>query len=192
MKRYSIIYCDPPWPYDNNRSGRVKDGAYTYPAMSIAQLCALPVPFLAARDCCLFLWATMPKLQEAFTVIRAWGFRYTTCAFVWVKQNPKGEGIYSGLGHWTNQNAELCLLAKRGKPRRLAKNVKQVILAPRGRHSEKPKEVRERVVNLLGDLPRIELFARQRVPGWDAWGNEVESDICLVNGHFLRRMKGAA
>ncbi|HXG66834.1 MAG TPA: MT-A70 family methyltransferase, partial [Blastocatellia bacterium] len=101
MKRYGIILSDCPWPYDNNRSGRVKDGAYTYPAMSIAELCQLPVGDLAAKDCALFMWATMPKLEEALAVIRAWGFRYTTCAFVWIKQNPKSGGIYSGLGHWT-------------------------------------------------------------------------------------------
>ena len=101
---------------------------------------------------------------------------FVTCAFVWVKQNPKAGGIYSGMGHWTNQNAELCLLARRGKPRRVARDVKQVVLAPRGRHSAKPAEVRDRIVRLMGDVPRVELFARERVQGWEAWGNEIEAN----------------
>ena len=85
----------------------------------------------------------------------------------------EGEGIYSGLGHWTNGNAELCLFAKKGKPHRVEKNVKQIILSPRKRHSQKPSETRDRIVRLVGDLPRIELFARQYADGWDCWGNEV-------------------
>jgi site-specific DNA-methyltransferase (adenine-specific) len=115
----------------------------------------------------------MPKLREAFDVIEAWGFKYTTCAFTWVKLNPSGEGIYSGLGHWTNGNAELCLFAKKGSPKRQAKNVKQIVMSPRSRHSAKPPEVRDRIVSLIGDLPRIELFARTKCKGWDCWGNEV-------------------
>lgn len=106
-------------------------------------------------------------------VIKAWGFKYKTCAFCWVKQNPKSGGIYSGLGHWTNGNAELCLFAKKGTPHRVSKNVKQIVLSPRGRHSEKPAEVRERIVQLMGDGTKIELFARQYADGWDCWGNEV-------------------
>lgn len=112
-------------------------------------------------------------LQEGLDVIRAWGFKYKTCAFCWVKQNPKNDGIYSGLGHWTNGNAELCLLATKGHPKRIAKNVKQIVIARRGRHSAKPAEVRERIVQLLGDMPRIELFAREQVEGWDCWGDEI-------------------
>jgi N6-adenosine-specific RNA methylase IME4 len=115
----------------------------------------------------------MPLLKEAFQVIDAWGFNYITCGFTWVKQNPKNKGIYSGLGHWTNGNAELCLFAKKGQPKRIQKNVKQIILSPRGKHSVKPVEARNRIVQLLGDLPRIELFARHQSVGWDCWGNEV-------------------
>ncbi|GAH38927.1 unnamed protein product, partial [marine sediment metagenome] len=123
----------------------------------------------------------------ALAVVEAWGFKYTTCAFTWVKLNPTGEllrkgkhvllvkGIYSGLGFWTNGNAELCLFAKQGRPQRVARNVKQIVIAPRGRHSAKPPEVRDRIVRLMGDVPRIELFARERVPGWDCWGDEVPS-----------------
>ena len=171
--RYGVIYADPPWEYDNPKNNDPTMGGITYPTMSVEQICNLPIQEMALPNCGLFLWATMPKIREALRVVESWGFSYTTCAFTWVKLNPNGEGIYSGLGHWTNGNAELCLFAKRGKPKRCAKNVKQIVMAPRGRHSAKPAEVRNRIVDLMGDIPRIELFARERISGWDCWGNEV-------------------
>ena len=172
-KKYSIIYADPPWTYNDMKGNDPKMGGITYPTMSLEELKAMPIADIAEKDCALFLWATMPLLKEALEVIEAWGFRYITCGFTWVKQNPLGEGIYSGLGHWTNGNAELCLFAKRGAPKRQAKNVKQIVLAPRGRHSAKPAEVRDRIVALIGDLPRVELFARETADGWESWGNQV-------------------
>jgi N6-adenosine-specific RNA methylase IME4 len=178
-RKYKIIYADPPWKYDNEMSGNPAWGGKTYPTMPLQQIKDLPVGEIADKDCALFLWAVFPKLKEALEVINAWGFKYITCTFTWVKTNKKKPGIYSGMGRWTNGNAELCLFAKRRRPRRVAKNVKQIIIAPVGSHSAKPAEVRERIVRLMGDLPRIELFARQRVEGWDAWGNEVESTIQL-------------
>jgi N6-adenosine-specific RNA methylase IME4 len=177
---YNIIYADPPWQYENQKNCDPRLGGITYPVMPLERIKALPVASLAAKDAALFLWATLPKLPEAFEVITAWGFSYRTCAFVWVKQNPGGNGIYSGLGHWTNGNAELCLFAKRGRPKRIARNIKQIVISPLGRHSQKPDEVRNRIVSLLGNLLRIELFARQRVPGWHSWGLEVASDIQMA------------
>ena len=141
--------------------------------MDLEDIKNLPISEICEKNCALFLWVTMPKLKEGLEVIEAWGFEYITCAFTWVKQNPSGNGIYSGLGHWTNGNAELCLFAKKGTPKRQAKNVKQIILRPRGRYSAKPPETRDRIINLLGDLPKIELFAREYSNGWDCWGNEV-------------------
>lgn len=181
MKKYQIIYADPPWLYDNGGDQKSRGMARgSFKCMPIDEICDLPVQFIADDNAMIFLWATMPKLREALQVIDAWGFRYITCAFVWVKENPKSGGIYSGLGHWLNGNAELCLLGRRGKSlERKSKIVKQILFAPRGRHSEKPAEARQRIETLLGDLPRIELFARQKTPGWDVWGNEVESDITL-------------
>ena len=173
-KKYSIIYADPPWSYNDKLGNSPKMGGITYPTMSLAEIKAMPIASLAEKDAGLFIWATMPLLREALEVIDAWGFKYTTCAFTWVKQNPSGEGIYSGLGHWTNSNAELCLFAKRGAPKRQAKNIKQIVMSPRGRHSAKPAEVRDRIVALLGDMPRIELFARETAEGWDSWGNQLE------------------
>ncbi len=118
-------------------------------------------------------------LPDSLAVMDAWGFDYVTCAFTWVKQNSSSFGVYSGMGHWTNSNAELCLLGRRGRLERRATDVKQILMAPVLEHSRKPPEIRERIVRLLGDIPRIELFARRKFDGWDAWGNEVESDIEL-------------
>lgn len=172
-KKYNIIYADPPWSYKDKKNNDPKMGGITYPTMELEDIKRLPIKELCNKDCSLFLWVTMPMLKEGLEVIDAWGFKYTTCAFTWVKQNPKGVGIYSGLGHWTNGNAELCLFAKKGRPIRVEKNVKQIILSPRQRHSQKPSEARDRIIRLVGDLPRIELFARQYADGWDCWGNEV-------------------
>ena len=145
--------------------------------MSDEQLYQLPVADLTAEDCALFLWCTFPKLPEAIKLISAWGFSFKTVAFVWVKQNKSGNGFFMGLGWWTRSNAEICLLAVKGKPRRKSAGVRQLILSPVEQHSKKPDVVRDNIVTLMGDLPRIELFARQPTPGWDVWGNEVDSSI---------------
>jgi len=177
LRKYNIICADPPWLYDDRKGCNPKLGGFKYPPMPLSEIMALPVSKICADDCALALWATMPKLPEALKVIDAWGFKYITCLFNWVKLNPKGAGIYSGLGHWVNGNAELCLFGKKGRPKRMAKNVKQIQMWPRGRHSAKPPQIMGEIVRLFGDLPRIELFARKKTPGWDVWGNEVESDI---------------
>lgn len=171
-KKYNIIYADPPWAYRDTLGGNAKMGAMPYPTMTQDEINALPVQSIAAKDCVLFMWATMPKLQEALDTIKAWGFTYKTCAFCWVKQNPSGNGIFAGLGRWVQGNAEICLLATKGRPSRVSKSVKQIVMAPRRAHSQKPDEVRDRIVELMGDLPRIELFARSAAEGWDCWGNE--------------------
>ena len=177
MKKYTVLYADPPWRYRNKPNGRSPESHY--PTMKTEDICALPVQALAAEDCALFLWVTMPMIFEAQKVLAAWGFRYKTVAFVWVKQNRKGTGIFWGMGYWTRANAELCLLATRGRPQRRAKNIPQVIISPVEEHSKKPEEARRRIEALLGDVPRLELFARRPSPGWDVWGNEVESDVVL-------------
>ena len=172
---YSIIYADPPWRYDQ----KVMQGAADrhYPTMTMDELCALPVADLAARDSALFLWATFPKLPEALQLMKAWGFTYRSVAFVWLKKNKKADSWFQGLGFWTRGNAEICLLATRGHPKRQAANIHQFIISPIEFHSKKPDEAREKIVALIGDLPRVELFARQTTPGWDVWGNEVASTL---------------
>jgi len=184
MKKYQIIYADPPWKYRvwcyGTGSGRSSD--QYYPTMELGDICSLPVREIADKDCILFLWATWPKLKEALQVIEAWGFEYKTDGFVWVKQNPSGKGFFCGLGYWTRKNTEFVLLATKGSPKRINRSVREIVVSPRERHSQKPAEVRDRIVQLVGDLPRIELFAREKAEGWDVWGNEVESDIRLENG----------
>ena len=173
--KYKTILADPPWKYRDSKGGLAKLGAATsaYPVMELDAIKALPVAALTDKDCTLLLWVTMPMLREGLEVIEAWGFEYKTCAFVWIKLNPSGKGIYSGLGHWVNGNAELVLLANKGHPRRLRKDIKQIVMAPVGRHSAKPGEVRRRI-ELLLEPPYIELFARQKVRGWDSIGLDVD------------------
>jgi N6-adenosine-specific RNA methylase IME4 len=175
--RYGVIYADPPWRYDRKvGKGLAEDH---YPTMSIAEICALDVSGLADKDCALFLWATFPQLEEALRVINAWGFKYKTVAFVWLKTNRRAHTWFYGMGFWTRSNAEVCLFATRGKPKRENKGIHQLIVSPVREHSKKPDEAREKIVALMGNIPRIELFAREETEGWDVWGNEVESDVSL-------------
>jgi len=177
MQKFGIIYADCPWRY-NNKGGR-SAAEKNYPTMSIDEICTLPVSELAAQDSVLFLWATFPMLPEAMRVIEAWGFQFKTVAFVWLKQNRKAKTWFYGMGFWTRSNVEICLLATKGKPARQDKSIHQLIISPIEAHSKKPGEVREKIVRLMGDIPRVELFARQATPGWEVWGNEVDSSIKL-------------
>ena len=178
MKRYNIIYADPPWKYE--RYGCQGAAEQQYPTMSIDEICDLPVGNICEKDAVLFLWTTFPKLREALKVIDAWGFEYKTIAFLWLKQNRSGKGWFYGLGFWTRGNAEICLLATKGHPKRKSNKVHQFIISPLRGHSKKPDETRDKIVQLVGELPRIELFAREKTDGWDVWGNEVECDVDLL------------
>jgi N6-adenosine-specific RNA methylase IME4 len=192
--KYNIIYADPAWNYNSRmalgKGAKKSSSEDYYSVMTIEDICNLPINKIADKDCALFIWVTMPKLNEVFKVIDAWGFEYKTCGFVWVKRNKvfsaernnKRNGIddFMGQGRWVRQNAELCLIATKGKPKRISAKVRQIIYQPIQEHSQKPNEVRERIVELVGDLPRVELFARQNHNGWDAWGNEVETSINLL------------
>ena len=171
-RKFSVIYADPPWSYNDKMRGHGQGAETHYETQSLAWITALPVQDLAAKDAVLFLWTTSPLLPEAFEVITAWGFKYKTVAFVWAKQTVNGKWAYN-LGRWTMGSTELCLLATRGRPQRSERNVKQLVIAERTKHSRKPDEVRQRIVTLMGDVPRIELFGRERTEGWEVWGNEV-------------------
>lgn len=179
-KKYSIIYADPPWRYRVfAKKGTGRTAESHYPTMAIEEMRSLPVGKLAAKDCALFLWVTFPLLREAFGLLEAWGFTYKTIAFVWVKLNKKTPSLFWGMGYWTRANAELCILATKGSPRRQSAKVHQVIVSPVETHSKKPDITRDKIIELLGNLPRVELFARQATEGWDVWGNEVESTVQL-------------
>ena len=169
-KKYQIIYADPPWSY--NDQGCQGTMANYYKGMKIEDICNLDIRNITDKNCILFLWATYPMLKEALLVIDAWGFIYKTIAFQWIKTNPKTGNYFYGLGRWTRGNTEPCLLATKGKIHRISKSVFQLIKEPRGQHSKKPNIVRDKIIELIGELPRIELFARYKVNGWDSWGNE--------------------
>jgi N6-adenosine-specific RNA methylase IME4 len=176
---YAIVYADPCWSYNQRGRGAAENH---YRTMSVEEIAALPVSRIAAKNAALFLWGTWPNLFECKTVIEGWGFRFKTLAFLWVKCEKSGKTFWGG-GSYSRANSEFCLLAMRGKMSAVSHSVHQlveewderddlVLRAPIGRHSAKPVAVRERIVELFGDLPRIELFARERVPGWDAFGND--------------------
>lgn len=171
-QKFNVVYADPPWRYRDKAKAGNRGAECQYPVMTLDEIKALPVQELAQKDCALFMWATWPLLTEALEVIQAWDFTYKTIGFVWVKLNRSGQGVFTGLGHYTRSNSEPCLLATRGKVKRISASVHSVLHAPLRRHSEKPPETRDRIVQLLGDVPRVELFARQAVPGWARWGLE--------------------
>lgn len=169
---FEIIYADPPWTYKDKATAGERGAEFNYPCMTIDDICRLPVKSLASPNATLFLWVTSPLLAEGFRVIDDWGFTYKTVAFVWVKQT-KHLKLHWGMGNWTRANAELCLLGVKGKPKRVHKGIHQIVQSPVREHSRKPDEIRDKIVELMGDRPRIELFARQRIVGWSAWGNEI-------------------
>lgn len=180
--KYGIVYADPPWAY---LWGTGKNGGHFapekhYPTMATDEICALDVRALRDRNCVLAMWTTSPCLPDAFRVMDAWGFKYKTVLFTWVKLNAASKTIVTGPGSYTRSACEYVLLGMRGHVKRVSTEpISQVLMEPRTGHSRKPPIVRQHLVSLFGDLPRVELFARQRVEGWDAWGNEIVSDDVL-------------
>ena len=165
---FRIIYADPPWGFGDKQANRPD----TYLRMRPREIRALDVHMITADDCSLFLWSTWTHLPIALSVIKSWGFEFKGAAFLWHKTNADGSDKM-GMGSYLRQSTEPCLLGVKGHPKRLSASVRQFVETVPGRHSAKPPEVRERIVELLGDVPRIELFARERVIGWDAWGLDV-------------------
>ena len=192
--RYQIILADPPWDYKgiagNPNAGTTKH----YDSMSDEKLMRLDIPAISADRSVLFLWTTFPMVERVFPIIRAWGFEYKTVAFVWVKTTKGGRGwrtselglgfdcglgFVGQVGWYTKSNVEICLLSTKGEPLPRVDRVSQLIVHPRGRHSEKPPVLYDRIESLFGDLSRIELFARNTREGWAAFGNDVMESIRL-------------
>ena len=179
-KKYQIIYADPPWSYNDKMSGHSFSLDHEYKTQSKNWIAELPIKDITEKDCVLFMWAVSPLLPEAIEVIKAWGFKYKTVAFCWIKKTKNGKQVHN-LGRWTMGGVELCLLGVKGHPQRKVRNIKQTFEALRTKHSQKPNEVRQFITDLMGnDRTKIELFARQKTEGWDVWGDEVESDIKLL------------
>lgn len=174
-KRYDVIYADPPWRYlTYSEKGKNRSAERHYPTMAKVDIQNLPVKRISAKDSVLFLWVTAPCLIEGLELIKTWGFTYKTVAFTWVKQNKRNDKPFMGLGYYTRANAEYCLIATKGKVlKRQSRSVSSVIISHIDRHSKKPDEVRKRIVELYGERPRIELFAREKADGWGCFGNEV-------------------
>lgn len=175
-KKYSIIYADPPWSYRDKRDKypRLCGGASRhYQTMNIDDIKGIDIPSISEKNCMLFLWATFPNLREALEVISSWGFTYKTLAFSWIKTNKRNGKPFFGIGYYTKSNCEVCLLGVKGRPIKQSNSVSSVIISPREQHSKKPDEIRDRIISLCGDVPKIELFARHKSAGWDVWGNEI-------------------
>jgi N6-adenosine-specific RNA methylase IME4 len=174
-KRFPTILGDPAWPWSGHLGNGMSRADHHFGLSTLDEIKSLPVASLAADDCALLLWCTGPHIAigSHVEVIRAWGFKPSTIAFVWVKQNRSDGRVRTrGQGCWTTANAEVCFIATKGSPTRLAFDVHQVVLAPVGQHSEKPEEVRRRIERLFPG-PYLELYGRKPVPGWTVWGNEI-------------------
>ena len=172
-KQYKIIYSDPAWAYKDKALAGKRGASSKYPTMKPDDIKKLPVKNIADENSFLFLWATFPQLQVALDVMKSWGFEYKTVAFTWIKKNKNGTN-FIGMGSYSRANAEICLLGKKGTPKVISHSVRQVIESVPEQHSKKPDEVRERIVELCGDIPRIELFATKRYKNWDSWGNAIK------------------
>ena len=177
-KKYNIIYADPPWQYTKKLVNRGKARAVEkeYKTMDFKELCEMKeiINNISNKDSLLFMWVTFPKIEFGLNLIKEWGYKYKTCAFNWIKKNKKSDSLFWGMGFYTRANAEICLVASKGKGVKVQSHkVHQIIKGRIEEHSKKPDEVRDKIVELCGDVPRIELFARQYADGWDCWGNEV-------------------
>lgn len=193
--KYKIIYADPPWEYKVwSKKGNGRSAESHYDTQSTDFISKIDINSISDKDSVLLMWATMPCLKEAFLLGESWGFNYKTCAFTWIKTNKNNPDPFTGMGYYSRSNAELCLLFTKGKPlTRFSKGVKQVvvteetIVTPIGKHSQKPNEVRKRIVELFGDVPRVEIFARSRegmfsnieYDGWHVFGNQVDNSITI-------------
>jgi N6-adenosine-specific RNA methylase IME4 len=187
MKKFKIIYADPPWKFNNkNTGGNMKSGsAAHYNIMNLDNICKLPINELADDDCILFMWWVASQPREALKVVESWGFTLKTMSgFNWIK-TTKNNKLHFGMGFHTRQGSEFCLIATKGKPKRINAGIRSVelvdteetIFAEAKKHSEKPDIFRTRIVELMGDIPRIELFARKKSDGWSVFGNEVEDSL---------------
>ncbi len=178
-KKYCVIYADPPWTFKTRSAKGLTGRPQHYDRMTIEEIKALPIQNCADKDCWLFLWTTGPHLDQAFEVIKSWGFKYSGMGFVWIKLRSKAgtlffmmADLFMGGGYTTRKNAEFCLLARRGKPKRLRNDIHEVMISPRREHSRKPDEFYNRIVSFAKG-PYLELFSRSSQEGWDLWGNEV-------------------
>jgi len=180
-KKYNVIYADPAWSFNNKKTGGgMKSGAsFHYDTMSVDDMCKIPINEIADENCVLFMWWVGSQPKEAIKLAESWGFTIKTMTgFNWVKTTKK-DNLDFGMGFWTRAGSEMCMIATKGKPKRINAAIRSVVMAQRTEHSKKPQIFRDEIVKLMGDLPRIELFSRCKTEGWDIWGNELPNDIEL-------------
>ena len=179
-RKYRVIYADPAWKFGNrNTGGTMKSAAEAkYTVTSLADMAAMPVAGLADEHCLLVMWWVGAMPQDAINLCKSWGFRLVNMnGFVWRKLTKTGIPFF-GMGFSTRAGSESALIGVRGKLGELIDDhsVRAVIEAKVGRHSQKPHEFREAIEKLCGDVPRVELFARDAAAGWDRWGNQAPQD----------------
>jgi len=216
---YNIIYLDPPWKYNSraNHKTRFRGGACGhYPLMTMAEIAALPIPDLAARDCAVLMWCTFPYLDKQAKLFEHWGFRYRTQFLTWTKLNKRGydfpkddphyrhgkpyvlysdglfHSVFFGVGYYTKSNAEVCLMGMRGQLPTISDNYSSAIFAPLREHSRKPDEAYGIIEGVFGDVLRIELFARHSAPGWAVAGNGVDGRDIRESITHLTALRRAA
>ncbi len=187
MRKYNIILADPPWSYRDKAHVGKRGAEYKYSCMTMEEIKSLPVSHISADNAALFLWCTGPQLPVGLEVLSAWGFKFKNVAFTWVKRNKKSPSWFWGMGHYTRSNAEFCLLGIKGRMKRISASVHSVIDTPIEGHSKKPSVVRDKIVELFGDVSRIELFARQNTTGWDATGLDYDKNYIA---NYLRGYYG--
>lgn len=178
-KKYNVIYADPPWNFSSKELQKYKGERFraleeVYQTEKSKDMSEWNVKRIADDDCAIFMWTTDAHIGEAIRLMKAWGFKYVTVAFVWAKTTKTGKQVCN-LGAWTMKNCELCLFGTRGAMLKYKKSnsVRQLFYAERREHSRKPDCVRGFITELFGDIPKIELFAREEKEGWDSWGDEV-------------------
>lgn len=178
MKKYKVLLVDPPWKYNDRRNKHTRfcGGAMShYNVMDIKEIKSLPVKNITDDDAVIFLWVTFPLLKEGIEVLESWGFTYKTLGFSWIKTNKISGTPFFGIGYYTKSNCECCLLGVKGKTIKPATNtVSSVVLSPRREHSQKPDEVKQGIEMLYPTQNKIELFAREKIEGWDVVGNEID------------------
>lgn len=181
-KKYNIIYVDPPWRTKTFKER--KDGLISrdlpYPQMEDSEIMDLDVSSIAEDDAILFMWCIDSRLPIAHEIMRRWGFEYKCVGFVWAKKAKTTDGFNGGFSSYTKRDCEFCLIGTRGKYLNLKRGINQILVEPKTTHSRKPDTIRHRIVDLCGDLPRIELFCRYPEEGWDIWGNEVQDYYCTM------------
>lgn len=181
IKKYNIVYADPAWSFNNKKTGgSLKSGASShYKTMGVDEMCKMNIPAITQKDCVLFMWWVASQPEEAIKLVKALGFTIKTMtAFNWVKTTKHGKFDF-GMGFWTRVGSEMCLVAIKGKPKRISARIRSVTMAQKLQHSKKPDIFRDKIVQLMGDVPRVELFAREKYDGWDSMGDEINDGIEL-------------